>query len=93
MSDDNTGTTETLRMCVTCGRMHSLAARRCATCRQSFVANGSRTRRIARAGDPGGGVPLFEVSRRPIPRSPGTSVSRRVAPRSGAPRVVVATQG
>lgn len=95
MSEETTSATETLRMCVTCGRMHSLRARRCGSCWQSFEVNGSRTRRIARDSDDGG-IPLFEVSRRPLPRSPGPAVSRRLIPRRGMGRrvrVPVATEG
>jgi len=85
MSEETTETTETLRMCMTCGRMHSLRAQNCGTCRRSFEANGSRTRRLARDGADTG-LPLFEVPRRPLSRAPGTGVSRRVIPRRGIVR-------
>ncbi|PKN55577.1 MAG: hypothetical protein CVU56_20540 [Deltaproteobacteria bacterium HGW-Deltaproteobacteria-14] len=81
MSEESASGTETSRMCVTCGRMHGPGARRCGSCGQSFEVNGSRTRRVARDADRGG--PPREVERRPLVRSPGPAVARRLIPRRG----------
>lgn len=80
-------TTETLRMCSACGRMHTLLARGCATCAAPLDAGGGHTRRLTRVGDARDGS-LFEVRRRPLSRAPDPAVMRRITPPRRTPRAV-----